>query len=153
MVDTGHISRIAEEKLRDSELFLADVAVKPGNRIFVFLDGDRDVTIEDCVALSRHIQSSLPDEEDVELMVSSCGADQPLKMPRQFRKNLGRKLTVTLNDGSTLKGALQEIRPDGIILHPEKSKKKKKEEKEAPDQVFLSFDNIETAKVNLSFNK
>jgi ribosome maturation factor RimP len=153
MIESEDINNLVLEKLAGSELFLAEVVVKPGNRVFVFLDGDRDVTIEDCADMSRHLNAMLSPEEDYELMVSSCGADQPIKLPRQFHKHMGRSLTVKLSDESTITGTLEEVKPEGIIIRPSKRKKQKKSDPEIPDQYSLTFDNIETAKVNLSFNK
>jgi ribosome maturation factor RimP len=153
MIDVNHIRKLAEEKLEGSGLFLADVLVKPGNRIFVFLDGDHDVTIEDCASLSRHLEEAMADAEDHELMVSSFGADQPLKFPRQYNKNVGRSLKVTLADLKDISGILTQVDATGITLHPEKKKKKKKDEPEMPDSLYIAFDQIKSAKVNLSFNQ
>ena len=153
MAEKGLIEKLAQQKLEGTELFLVEVVVKPGNRIHVFLDGDRDVTIDDCVALSRHLNASLPETENVELMVSSCGTDQPLKLPRQYNKNLGRGITVRVAGEKPLSGILEEIGNEGVVLRPPKPKKKKKGETELPDTVYVPFEKIETAKVNISFNK
>jgi ribosome maturation factor RimP len=56
MITTNHIKNLAEEALTGSDRFIVDVLVKPGNRIYVFIDSDTSVLIEHCVELSRHIE-------------------------------------------------------------------------------------------------
>lgn len=153
MIDSNHIRNLAEQKLEGSELFLADIHVRPGNRIMVFLDGDRGVTIDDCASLSRHLNASLGEETDFELVVSSFGADQPIKLPRQYNKNVGRSLTVRFGDEQTLVGKLLEVSAEGITLAPESKGKKKKTGPEWPERVMIPFDQISLSKVNLSFNQ
>jgi ribosome maturation factor RimP len=153
MIDASVIEKLALEKLKDSELFLADVVVKPDNRIHVFLDGDRDVTIDDCATLSRHLNASLPDEENFELMVSSCGADRPIKLPRQFKKHLGRSINVILSEEKPFSGILEGIDDKGMTLRLPRPKKKKKGDPELPETVYVLFEKLESAKVNISFNK
>ena len=126
MINEERIRKLAEEKLGDSGLFLTSVLVKPGNSILVFIDGDHGVTIDDCVSLSRHIESSLDrDSEDFNLQVSSAGIDQPLQFPRQFVKNMGRRLSLSLHDGSTITGKLLLAGDDGIHIQTEEKKGRK----------------------------
>lgn len=153
MIDLQHIRQLTEEKIQGSSLFLVDLLVKPGNRIFVFLDGDHGVTIDDCAHVSRHIESALAEGEEHELVVSSCGADQPLRLPRQYPQHVGRTLTVSLGDGTVITGELVSAGPDGIVLHPTQNKKGKKKEPDVLGPAELPFTSISSAKVILSFNK
>jgi ribosome maturation factor RimP len=153
MIDIQHIRKLAEEQIQGSSIFLVDVHVKTGNRIFVSLDGDRGVTIEDCASVSRHIESALSEGEDHELVVSSFGADQPLRLPRQYPQHIGRALTVKLSDEAIISGELAAVSEEGITIRPEQNKKKKKDEQGLPETMFLAFSSISSAKVNISFNK
>ena len=66
--------------------------------------GDDSVTINDCVELSRHIESNLDREnEDFELNVSSAGLDQPFKVFRQYLKNINKDISVIKTDGQKTK--------------------------------------------------
>jgi ribosome maturation factor RimP len=126
MIDEGKIRKLAEEKLSEGGVFLTDVIVKHGNSIHVFIDGDQGVTIDDCVAISRHIESNLNrDEEDFNLQVSSAGVDQPLKFVRQYIKNIGRKLSVELKDGVAVTGKLLAADNEKIQLQTETQKGRK----------------------------
>ncbi|MBW6459228.1 MAG: ribosome assembly cofactor RimP [Bacteroidales bacterium] len=137
-----------EAHLSGSDKFLVEVLVKPGNRIYVFIDGDHGVTIDDCVKASRFLESGLDrEQEDFELNVSSAGADHPIMMPRQYLKNIGRQLRILQKDGQELKGKLLATDEKGITLEIKGDKKVKTPT--AP--AFIEYENIQDAKVILSF--
>ena len=91
------VSSILEEALEQKpSLFLIDLAITDAFKIIVTLDGDNGVTLQDCVDISRIVENGLDrEEQDFSLEVASAGATSPLRMPRQFKKNIGRKLKVT----------------------------------------------------------
>jgi ribosome maturation factor RimP len=125
MIDRTVVLQMTEEYLKDSPLFLIDVLVKPGNRILVFIDGDKEVTISDCARVSRYIESNLHrDEEDFELRISSAGIDHPYKFLRQYVKNQGRPVQVVLHDGTLISGILRTANEQFIeIQQPGAGKK------------------------------
>ena len=93
MIDKFKVLDIVKDALEGSDKFLVSMKITPDNRIFVDIDGDNGINIDDCIELSRTIENQLDrDEEDFELNVSSAGADAPLKMPRQYRRQIGRVL-------------------------------------------------------------
>lgn len=135
------------------ELFLIDFSVSADNRIKVILDGDKGVSLQDCVAISRAIEHNLDrEEEDFSLEVASAGATEPLTIPRQYTKNVGRFLEVATAEGK-IEAKLTEVGQDGITLewkaHEDKPVGKGKvtvqKKKEIP------FSEIEIAKVVLKF--
>ena len=156
MIDKKEITEIVETYLADSDRFLVSLTVSRQNNIKVFIDGDKGVTVADCIALSRHIESCLDrDNEDFTLDVSSVGVGQPLVMIRQYNNNVGRRLSIKAADDKQFKGKLIEVAGDGIWLELDKEKKKKKQKKElepkAESKVFIRFDDILEAKVQVSF--
>lgn len=127
MIEKKDIIEKAEKGLEGTELYLVEVDVLPGDRIFVFIDGDNGATIDDCVRLSRFIESGLDrDSWDFELNVSSAGMDRPLKDPRQFRKAIGKPVTLKLKDGRKIEGVLEEDQEKSYVIRPEIRKGKKK---------------------------
>ncbi|HEY4286861.1 MAG TPA: ribosome assembly cofactor RimP [Puia sp.] len=136
----------------DSGYFLVDVRVKPTNNIKVFIDGDQGISIEKCVQINRALYKKLEElglfpTGDFSLEVSSPGLDEPLKLLRQYKKNIGRQVELTLQDGSKKEGRLMEVSEDGIIVEETKGKNKKKE---VINHTFL-FDNIKTTKIQVVF--
>ena len=98
MIEKIKILELVNQALEGTDKFLVNLKVTPDNRIYV--DGDNGVTIDDCIELSRAIESRLDrDEEDFALDVSSAGADQPLKLTRQMVKNIGREVEAMTFDG------------------------------------------------------
>lgn len=97
-------------------LFLIDFTVGGGNTIRVVLDGDNGINLQDCMNVSRAIEHNLDrEEEDFSLEVTSAGATSPLELPRQYKKNIGRKLMVRIG-GEELEGNLTNATEDTITL-------------------------------------
>lgn len=136
----------------DPQFFLVDVKIKPTNNIRVFLDGDQGISIEKCIAYNRQLYkmlegSGLFPADDFSLEVSSPGLDEPLKLLRQYHKNIGRKVEVLLKDGRRTDGVLREVKETGIVVEETKGKNKKQE----IIQHDFPFDNIKSTKIQIVF--
>jgi ribosome maturation factor RimP len=116
-------------------------------KVSVFLDADQGITIDQCTEVSRKLGHELEEiiEEAFTLEVSSPGADSPLKLERQYVKNIGRSLRIVMLDGTELKGKLTGVDGDQIHLETEAKKKVKSE------AVTLNLAEIKEAKVIISF--
>lgn len=100
----------------NQQLFLIDLKITPDNKITVIIDGDQGVTLNDCMAVSRHIEHNLDREEaDFSLDVTSAGATAPIINNRQYTKNIGRVLKVA-TASQHLEATLKEVLPEGIKL-------------------------------------
>src|SRR6476646_8512887 len=111
--------------------FLVEVRIKPTNNVKVFIDADEGVVLTDLISYNRKLykileESGLFPEDDFSLEVSSPGLDEPLKLHRQYKKNEGRYIDVTMNDESRREGKLITATEDGIVLEMESGKGKKK---------------------------
>lgn len=147
-MNESKIVSLVQQHLEGSDKFLVDVLIRPGNRIFIFIDGDHGVMISDCVELSRFVESQLDREsEDFELNVSSAGADQPIKLPRQYRKNIGRSLQVKLSEENSVSGKLEAVTDEGIVLTTAGDKKKKL----PPETLNIPYESMVESKVIISF--
>jgi ribosome maturation factor RimP len=132
--------------------FLVEVKIKPTNNVKVYIDGDQGISIEKCVQFNRALYKKLDEAAffpggDFSLEVSSPGLDEPLKLHRQYRKNIGRQVELVLLDGSKTEGRLLEVGEDGIIVEETRGKNKKKE---IVNHTFL-FENIKTTKIQVVF--
>ena len=109
------------------EHFLIEIKVKPTNNIKVFIDGDKGVGIDDLVRYNRALYKRLEEENlfpdgDFSLEVSSPGLGEPLKMHRQYLKNVGRFVEVIAADGQKTEGKLLEVNNEGIVVEETKGK-------------------------------
>lgn len=153
MTDKEKITGLIREKLEEG-MFLVDVSVNTANVIHVEVDSFLGLTIDQCVAISRHIEGNLDREnEDFELQVSSPGADQPFKVKEQYLKNRGREVEVTLTAGSVLKGILTDSNDEGMILETtSKVKEEGKNKKElVTERKAIPYSEIKKTRVIISF--
>ncbi len=149
------VTELLEAALQeDPSLFLVDFTIDLDNKINVVLDGDQGVTLQDCIKVSRAIEHNLDrEEEDFSLEVASAGATTPMVLPRQYAKNVGRKLAVRTTAGESVEGNLTAVTDAGIVLEwkarePKpigKGKVTVKKKKE------IDFSDIKEAKVILKF--
>ena len=87
--------------LEKPSLFLIDISISDSYKIVVTLDGDNGVTLQDCIDVTRAIESNLDREaQDYALEVASVGVGSPLKLVRQYIKNIGRTLIVKTNEAT-----------------------------------------------------
>ena len=87
-------------------VFLIDLTITDAFKIIVTLDGDNGVVLQDCIDVSRSIEHNLDrEEQDFSLEVASVGVGSPLKLVRQYKKNIGRMLIVKLAE-STIEAEL-----------------------------------------------
>ncbi len=153
MIEKAKIKQLVGEKL-DENMFLVDVSVNGRNVIHVFVDSFDGLTIDQCVAISRHVEHSLDrDEEDFELQVSSPGLTESFKVIEQYKKNKGREIEVVTAEGSKFEGVLFEVNPEGFVLETltrEKLEGHKKKQLVVRKHQF-KYNEIESAKAVISF--
>ncbi len=134
------------------DLFLVDVKVKPTNNLKVFIDGDQGVGIDDLAGYNRSLYRRIEElgwfpDGDFSLELSSPGLDEPLKLHRQYLRNIGRWLEVILADGQKVEGKLLTVEDEGVGLEETIGKGKKLEIR----QHHILFENIKTTKIQIRF--
>ncbi len=95
-----------------------------GMNLTVVIDKDGGVTIDDCEALHRAIDAPLDELDPIEgsytLNVSSPGLDRPLKLDWDYKRNLGKRITLKLYkplDGKkNFQGVLTDYDKDSFVL-------------------------------------
>lgn len=136
----------------DPAYFLVEIRVKPTNNVKLFLDGDQGVTIEKCISWNRALYKKIEEENlypdgNFSLEVSSPGVDEPLRMLRQYKKNVGRSVEVILKDGIKIAGKLTDVSEEAITVEETKGKNKKKE----VIQHQFQFDQIKSTTIQTVF--
>ena len=151
MISEKLIRKMVDSELKGTENYLVSVNVRSGNRIHIFIDNDHDVSVDDCIRLSRGIEGQLDrDTEDFELMVSSAGLDQPFVLPRQYRKYINRRVDIELNDGKKIKAIITKVEDDLIMIRKLTKKGKSKKFEEGPEQQ-LTLEEIKETKPGIHF--
>ena len=142
------ISLIEAEK----DLFLVEIRIKPTNNVKVYIDGDQGVSVERLVYYNRKMARQLEEEGifpdgDFSLELSSPGLDEPLKMHRQYVKNVGRPVEVVMLDGIKQEGVLKSVGEEAIELEITTGKGKKM----VVSQLTIPFIQIKTTKIQIKF--
>jgi ribosome maturation factor RimP len=154
MITVDRVTKLVEEKMEGTDMFIVELSVKPGNKIEILVDRDSGLALEDCLSVSRHVEGNLDRElEDYSLDVSSPGVGKPLKLKRQYVKNVGRTVNVKRTDGTIVEGILVSSDEEKIVVHTrtkeEVEGKKGKKWVERDEEV--AFDTISETKIVISF--
>ena len=147
------VKELIEEKIVDRpDIFIVDIKMQAGNKLVILLDGDQGAGIDVCAQVSRHVGFHLEEENTIEeaynLEVSSPGIDTPLKLTRQYVKNIGRQVTVKTTDGGKKEGKLLSAGEQQIIIE-ETLKAKGKKAEQVETQIPMA--DIAETKVLISF--
>lgn len=138
MISKELITSLVEESIQGTDLFLVEVKVKPANVIEVYVDADTAVNIDQCVAISRSVESKLDrDAEDFELSVCSWGLSSALKMDRQLQKYVGQEVEVKTKELGKFQGKLVRFDNDKVEITPAPKKSSKKKPVEEPVNLVL----------------
>ncbi|MDR1004870.1 MAG: ribosome assembly cofactor RimP [Prevotellaceae bacterium] len=117
MIAQETIAGIARQWLADKEYFLVEVSVSQDNHIQVEIDHKDGVWIDDCVELSRYIETRLSrEQEDYELEVGSAGIGQPFKVIQQYYNHVGREVELMAQDGQKYCGTLTRADEQGCSI-------------------------------------
>jgi len=144
MIEKDHIEKLVNEFVNGTDIFIVSVKTSSANRITVLADTLKDITIDECASIHRHIEKNLDRNiEDFDLQVSSPGLDMPFGVIEQYHKNEGKKVEVTDNDGEKFSGTLRNVTSGGFELETEvKIKGKGKEIKE----ISFNFDQVKATR-------
>lgn len=153
MVEKILIETLVKERLEERQ-FIVGISVSESNRIDIIIDGYDGLTIDDCIAVSRHVEHNLDREaEDFSLQVSSPGLTEKFKVTEQYIKYIGKPILVVTQNDEELQGVILRADNNGFVLEtsvmekPEGSKKKILVVKEHN----FKYEEIKSAKAVISF--
>lgn len=157
MINKSRIQELAQERIaeHDPALYIVEIKISGANNILVEIDREQgSVSIEDCVAVSRNIEHNLDREtEDFALEVSSAGIDQPLRVYKQYIKNVGRTVKVKLPEKGSLEGTIVNADESSFTLETKEKRtvegRKKKEW--VIQNVPLKYNEIKETKLVITF--
>lgn len=145
-MEYAKIEKAAEQATVENNAFLVELEVKPNNVIIAYVDADEGLSMDQIKMINRKIESELDrDVEDFNLTVSSPDLNRPLKIWRQYKKNVGRFLKVKFEDRQ-VEGKLEKVEQDFLVLSVSQKKKS------APHvETEIQFADIVEAKVAIRF--
>lgn len=146
------LEELVLKHLPGERYFLTEIVAKPAGsktKISVFLDGDDGISIDTCAQVSKEIGKEL-DALDLlnhpyTLMVSSPGLDRPLKLPRQYHKNIGKEVKINLKNDIQKRGTLKQASREFVIIEETPTPKGETKQEKIP------FSEIETTHVLVTF--
>ncbi len=154
MIDKNIVRTLVDQWLEGKDYFLTDLTISPDNRIVVEIDHEEGVWIEDCVELSRYIESHLDrEQEDFELEVGSAGIGQPFKVLRQYEVHQGERVETLTNDGRKLEGVLHDVTPENFQLTIQEKVREEgaKRPKLVDRDVQLNYSDVKWTKYIIDF--
>lgn len=155
MIFKDKISALLEEALQQKpSLFLVDLSINETFKVVVTLDGDNGVNLQDCIDVTRAIDNNLDrEEQDYSLEVASAGVSSPLKLVRQYKKNIGRTLRVKLAT-ETIEAKLEDANDEGVTLSWSAREPKKigKGKETVEHKREIPYSEIKEAIVTIIFN-
>lgn len=154
MISKDSIYQTVENFLSSSDCYPVDVKITGDNRILIEIDSFDGVSVDDCVALNKHIEAQFEEEiGDYELEVSSAGLTEPFKVTKQYEKNIGNEVEVLTKDGRKLTGFLGEVHESEFILETEKKVKPEgaKRKMTVVENITLRYEEIKHTKYIIRF--
>ena len=143
-----NIREIAQQVAEQNNLFLIDLIVRGSESsrvIEVFIDGEINITADECALVSREISKQIDEKEllkSYRLDVSSPGVERPLIYLKQYQKHLNRLFEIEFNVSdlpTTFKGKLISVEDEVLTFQSNK-------------EIKIKFQDIVKAKVLVSFN-
>ncbi|MDR1983855.1 MAG: ribosome assembly cofactor RimP [Prevotellaceae bacterium] len=155
MIKVDKVKEIVERQVVGSDKFVVDVNINADNKIDIIIDSDSGgVNINDCVLISRAVEKELNrDEEDFELQVASAGLDRPLKILRQYQKNINKDIDIVFKNGKKLTAKLVGATADSIDVEYEEKvvlENKKRKQMIIKNESII-IDDIKSVKVVVLF--
>lgn len=123
------IVSLAEPLLEGTDMFIVRIKNKSTNNIKLFLDADSGLSIDKSARINRQLYKLIEEQElfpdgDFSLEVSSPGVDEPLANDRQYKKNIGRNVLLSMTDGVKKEGKLIAVEGGSITIEIKQKKKK-----------------------------
>lgn len=154
MIERKAVCQIVGEWLQGKDYFLVSIDISTDDKIVVEIDHKDGVWIEDCVDLSRFIESRLNrDQEDYELEVGSAGIGQPFKVLQQYHNHIGKEVEILTKEGKKITGLLKDADEEKFMVTVKAKQKTEasKRPKLIETDLTLRYDEIKYTKYLIRF--
>lgn len=143
------IERELEGPLRALDLDVEAVELTPAGKrriLRIAVDGDDGVTLDAVADATKRVSevldaSDVMGEQPYTLEVTSRGVDRPLTLPRHWRRNADRLVTVTLTGGEVVTGRIGASTDTAVTLDVDGASRE------------VAYDQVAKALVQVEFNR
>jgi ribosome maturation factor RimP len=118
MIDRTLVTKLVEERIAGTDMFIVDIETQPDNIISIVIDSDTAISIDNCADINRFVYSSLESqsEEFFEVRVYSAGLSEPFKLRRQYLKHIGEEVEILRKSGEKQRGILRHVEDNYIEI-------------------------------------
>jgi ribosome maturation factor RimP len=155
-LDSNGIKELVDQYFIESgktDCFFVDAKIT-GKKIEVFLDRDGGISFDICHRVSRMLEEVFDSNqafgESYTLDVSSPGVGSPLKLPRQYKNNIGRSIEIKLEE-KKIKGDLIGAEEEKCMVEEETVVKEGNKKKKVMLTHELAYTDIIEAKIKINF--
>jgi ribosome maturation factor RimP len=138
-----------------SDCFIVEIIFGKKNDLEIYIDSDSGMDFAKCRTISRGLEAIIDEQnwlgEQYSIDVSSPGVDRPLKFQRQYDRNIGRDLEVTMADGIIKLGKLLEVGEETFTIEYLVKTKEGKKTIKTIVQDPIAYTSIKKALVQVSF--
>lgn len=154
MIEKEVVKDIIKDLVQEKEAFIVEIKVSSSNKINIEIDSLNGFTINDCVEVSRLIESKLDrDQEDYELEVASAGLSEPFKVMQQYQKNVGKEVETLTKEGKKINGILSDVTESYFEIEESKMVKVegKKKKQSITEKHRFAYDDVKSTKIIITF--
>ncbi len=155
-VDKDRLREVVEPVVVEAGYDLEDLTVSRAGRrhvVRVLVDADGGIDLDSVAVVSRSISAALDAAEErggellvgeYQLEVGSPGVDRPLRLPRHWRRNVGRLVAVPVA-GRPVTARVVAADADGVVLDADGTTVEAPWADLGPGRVQVEFNRVEEA--------
>ena len=155
-VDPERVRRVVEPVVEAAGYDLEELTVSRAGRrhvVRVLVDADGGIDLDAVAVVSRQVSAALDAAEEsggeilvgeYQLEVGSPGVDRPLRLPRQWRRNVGRLVAVTVL-GKALTARVIAADEGGVVLDADGTTVEAAWADLGPGRVQIEFNRVDEA--------
>ncbi len=152
MISAQTIQQLIEQDPELQKFFVVDIKVSKDNVITIKADTDAGITIDECGDLSHAIEAKLDrEQEDFELEVSSPGLTEPLRILRQYLKNIGKEVDILMVDGEKIKGTIAGADSTAVEIEETHTERQNGKKVKVTEKKSYNFCDIKQTKLKITF--
>ncbi|WP_222269629.1 ribosome maturation factor RimP [Modestobacter marinus] len=162
---TTRLTGLVEPVVTTAGYDLEELVVRPAGQrsvVRVVIDRDEGVSLDEVAEVSRAVSDVLDAEDDAMgrstfvLEVTSPGVDRPLTLPRHWRRNTGRLVSVEVGPQGAreqMTARVVRVTDEAVVLAVEKGGTKKGQVRKSVGERTVGWGELGEARVQVEFSR